>query len=84
MRKVHVTQQAKLHAYACLDKQNQKTKELLLADLPPVPAGLIKILLSKKKKINWKHEEDAMELCLSLFLGVRQHHQVLSFHIHLH
>ena len=60
--KLHVRQRV---LYTRLDK-SQHLRDNILADLPPAPAALIKVLLSKKK-INWTLQKEAMDLCLSIF-----------------
>ena len=46
----------------------------VIDDLPPVPAALIKVLNKKKsqKKIVWKENKEALELCLIIFLEANQ------------
>lgn len=47
--------------------EKKTTTEKLLSNLPPGPAALMKILLKKKKKINWTNEKEALELCLAVY-----------------
>ena len=70
--KLHVRQRV---LYTRLDK-SQHLRDNIQADLPPAPAALIKVLLSKKK-INWTLQKEAMDLCLSIFFRSTSAYSVL-------
>ena len=61
---------AEKHSLLAQINQLRKTKMSdVIDDLPPVPAALIKVLNKKKsqKKIVWKENKEALELCLAIF-----------------
>ena len=82
--KLHVRQRV---LYTCLDK-SQHLRDNILADLPPAPAALIKVLLSKKKSTG--HCKKEQWICVfRSFLGVHQHilcsdHLAFCCHIQPH
>ncbi|KAL8562459.1 hypothetical protein ACOMHN_008604 [Nucella lapillus] len=67
------------HCVASLKKGDQKEAILdnFLKDLPVVPAALFKIMMRKKRWINWDTEKEAMELCLAVYFRSTSAYAVL-------
>eukprot|EP00745_Piridium_sociabile_P001644 TRINITY_DN11012_c0_g1_i1.p1 TRINITY_DN11012_c0_g1~~TRINITY_DN11012_c0_g1_i1.p1 ORF type:complete len:747 (+),score=148.19 TRINITY_DN11012_c0_g1_i1:561-2801(+) len=57
--------------------EKKTTTEKLLSNLPAVPAALMKVLLKKKKKMNWTNEKEALELCLAVYFRSTSAYAVL-------
>ncbi|KAL8564749.1 hypothetical protein ACOMHN_003595 [Nucella lapillus] len=83
-RKCKTAQSAKVrlierHAVqvASLRAKKEALLENFLKDLPVVPAALFKIMMRKKKWINWDTEKEAMELCLAVYFRSTSAYAVL-------
>ncbi|KAL8613198.1 hypothetical protein ACOMHN_043007 [Nucella lapillus] len=85
-RKCKTAQSAKVrlierHAVqvASLRAKKKAILENFLKDLPVVPAALFKIMMRKKKWINWDTEKEAMELCLAVYFRSTSAYAVLRY-----
>ncbi|KAL8608405.1 hypothetical protein ACOMHN_002638 [Nucella lapillus] len=83
-RKCKTAQSAKVrlierHAVqvASLRAKKEAILENFLKDLRVVPAALFKIMMQKKKWINWDTEKEAMELCLTVYFRSTSAYAVL-------
>ncbi|KAL8613487.1 hypothetical protein ACOMHN_007530 [Nucella lapillus] len=83
-RKCKTAQSAKVrlikrHAVqvASLRAKKEAILENFLKDLPVVPAALFKIMMRKKKWINWDTEKEAIELCLAVYFRSTSAYAVL-------
>lgn len=47
-------------------REDSMTEEML-SKLPPVPAGLLNIMMRKQQRLIWKKHRKVLELCLALF-----------------